>query len=128
MTAPEADPLVDGLAAIAGSARMLADQLSTAFLPAFEAARGIAAGIRERLEADAETHRRRARMAEWEASDPVGRLAEMRARHDAEARQLAARYGFPWPPERPRVAAGELPSSGLAFDFFTIELNPADPR
>lgn len=43
---------------------------------------------------------RRARLAAFEASDPDGRLAEMTSRHSAEARRLAADYGFE-PPKPP---------------------------
>lgn len=41
-----------------------------------------------------EDESRRERLAAFDASDPVGSLAEMTARHRAEARVLADRYGF----------------------------------
>lgn len=147
MTGPETD-IADALEAIAEGARKFAEEVQATVLPALvevnAAAVRIVERISARIEANAETRRRRARMAAWEATDPRGRVAEMRKLHDAEARRLAARYGFPWPPPRPQVLGEEWapfavfepssfvyldrgekwdPTRKTRFEFFTIPVD-----
>lgn len=142
MTGPE--EVGEALDAFALGARRLADEVRAKILPALHEIHDATRRIAERIEANAETRRRRALMAEFEASDPVGRLADMRTRHDAEARVLADRYGFPWPPPKPQVMTigtvyvapidadpldvgqwhevGTLDGS-VEFEFFTLDLD-----
>lgn len=73
------------LAAIQEGLVRFAQQISAGFTSSNQA--------RERVRAQyLEDEARRQRLAEWEATDPAGRVAEMRRRHDAEAAVLRARY------------------------------------